>query len=68
MGNKLTWTNNTSPGDHPYKPTQEKETGNHGVEPLAKKYNVKVDDATCKGCGICVNTYETKGGKIIVQL
>jgi 2-oxoglutarate ferredoxin oxidoreductase subunit delta len=34
-----------------------------GVKPLAKKFKVKVDEATCKGCGICVHICETKGGK-----
>ena len=30
---------------------------------MAKKFKVKVDEATCKGCGICVHICETKGGK-----
>jgi 2-oxoglutarate ferredoxin oxidoreductase subunit delta len=34
-----------------------------GVRLLAKKFNVKVDETTCKGCGICVHICETKGGK-----
>ncbi len=34
-----------------------------GAKSLAKKFNAKVDEATCKGCGICVHICETKGGK-----
>jgi 2-oxoglutarate ferredoxin oxidoreductase subunit delta len=32
---------------------------------MARKFVVKVDEQTCKGCGICVHVCETRGGKNI---
>ena len=30
---------------------------------MPKKFKVNVDEATCKGCGICVHVCEMRGGK-----